>query len=103
VTFKQSQRDCVSKPKVAVLGYLGTSRAMERNPNGVVSYSPRLLYSATLGPRARWSAIPTGLCRTAQGCCTQVPWESVVSDPNPNGVASLMIDLETRPAATLSG
>jgi hypothetical protein len=34
---RQSQRDCVSQPKVAVLGYLGTSIAIGPNPNGVVA------------------------------------------------------------------
>src|SRR5216683_656677 len=86
------------------------------NPNGVVSQSPRLLYSATLGtpaPRhpkpqrgcvpepkvavlsylgntgAATASTPTGLCPRAQGCCTQLPWEHRRRDSlNPNGVVS---------------
>jgi hypothetical protein len=46
----QPQRGCVVQPKVAVLSYLGTSPA-------------------------KWSATPTGLCLTAQGCCTRLPWD----------------------------
>ena len=34
-----------------------------RNPNGVVSQSPGLLYSATLGEQRRASPTPTGLRR----------------------------------------
>jgi len=31
---------------------------------------------------------PKGICRPAQGCCTQLPWERGDQCTNPNGVAS---------------
>src|SRR5260370_16914248 len=86
------------------------------NPNGVVSQSPRLLYSITLGtPAPRQSqpkggcvpepkvavlsylgstgaatvSTPTGLCPRAQGCCTQLPWDHRRrSSLNPTGLVS---------------
>lgn len=39
-TQRQSQRDCVLQPQVAVLGYLGNSRAMGPNPKGVAAVAP---------------------------------------------------------------
>ena len=43
------QRGCVSKPRVAVLGYPGKTRNKCSNPKGVAPRSPGLLYSATHG------------------------------------------------------
>jgi len=37
----QPQRGCVVQPKVAVLGYVGTSRDREHNPKGVVAVTSK--------------------------------------------------------------